>query len=290
MSVECVVPARARLGESPVWSEAESLLYWVDIDGRRIPRFSPSTGLDESFAVTDRPGSIALTSTAGRLLVATEHRAGFVTWGNDTVEPLVDLEPAGTGNRLNDGRATPEGKMIVGSMYENTRDRRSSGQLHLVQPDGTSETLRTEIGVSNGQAFSSDGVYYFADTFERTIWAYDWTDGRPTNERVFFEFDDRLPGGPDGAAVDADGCYWIACVNGWAVARITPTGEIDRVVELPFRRPTMPAFGGPDLRAMFVTSIGAGGGADPYPDEVEPGGLFALDVGIAGLPEPLFAG
>ena len=112
-----------------------------------------------------------------------------MTWGDDTVEPLVALEPAGTGNRLNDGRATRDGKMIVGSMYENTRDRRSSGQLHLVQPDGTSETLPTAIGVSNGQAFSPDGVYYFADTFERTIWAYDWTDGRPTNERVFFEFD-----------------------------------------------------------------------------------------------------
>ena len=288
MSIDCVVPARADLGESPVWSEREGLLYWIDIDGCAIHRYDPTTGVDESFRTQGRPGALALTSTPGRLFVAMEHQAGFVSWGDSTFELLADLEASGTGNRLNDGRATPEGNMVVGSMYEITQERRSTGILHRVTPGGEVTVLRTEIGVSNGQAFGPDDTYYFADTFTRTIWQYDWADGTPHNERVFFEFPDTLAGGPDGAAVDADGCYWIACVNGWSLARITPAGRLDRVIELPFKRPTMPAFGGPDFATMFVTSIGVRGPDDPRENEFEPGGLFALDVGVAGVPEPYF--
>jgi sugar lactone lactonase YvrE len=130
---------------------------------------------------------------------------------------------------------------------------------------------------------------YWADTLNSLVWAYDYdvATGEQRNERIFLDFG-PLPGRPDGACVDEAGCYWIACVGGAAVLRATPDGAVDRIVDVPVLRPTMPAFGGADLATMFITSIAA---RDPEVDGPGPhGAIFAFAPGVRGLPEPVFAG
>jgi len=284
-----VLPARARLGECPLWNPAEGCLYWVDIDGRMIHRFDPVSGVDETHLTAGRPTALALTTTRGRLLLAIERRLAFLDWATGDGRDWIALEPDGTGNRLNDGRCDRAGRFWIGSMHEDTSAGRSSGELHRVAGDGTAVTMRSGIGVSNGTAFSPDGrTMYFADTPLRTVWAYDYDldTGEPTNERVFLDFSE-LPGKPDGACVDSDGCYWIACVYGWAIARITPEGRLDRLIRVPVEKPTMPAFGGGDMTTVFVTSIGGGYQAND-PTQPEAGSIFAFEAGVQGLPETPF--
>ena len=182
------------------------------------------------------------------------------------------------------------GRFWVGGMFVPTSAGRFDAFLHRVEPDGSFVTVRSEVGCANGLAFSPDGsVMYWADTLHETVWAYqyDMATGEPSQERVFLDFA-PLPGRPDGACVDETGCYWIACVGGSAILRVTPAGEVDRTIELPVKRPTMPAFGGSDLRTMFVTSIGE---REPGQDGPGPhGAIYAIDPGVAGLREPRFAG
>lgn len=278
------------LGECPVWDPDSDVLWWVDIEGRAIRRYAAGPGTLESRELEGRPGSLALTAQPGRLLVAMEHQVGWFEWDSGSWEPWLDLESGGTGNRLNDGRCDPVGRFWVGSMFERTADGRSRGVLHRLDPSGVASSLRTGIGVSNGLAFPADGrTMYHADTFRDIVWSYDYdlASGERWNERVFADYRD-LPGRPDGACIDADGCYWTACVFGSAVARLTPDGDVDRVIELPVVCPTMPAFGGPGLSTLFVTSLreeGATPADSPYD-----GHLLALDVGVSGIPEPRFAG
>jgi sugar lactone lactonase YvrE len=292
--VECVVPGPARLGECPLWSDAEQTLYWVDIEGRAIHRFDPATGIDESRSVPGRPGSIALTADRGRLLVALENGLAFVDWDSGSCDRWLDLEPAGTGNRLNDGRCDPAGRFWVGSMFDPTSAGRSTGLLHRVGPQGEVVVVRSGIGVANGLAFSpDDATMYFADTRRETVWAYDFdpASGEPANERVFLDFSrPDLPGRPDGACVDQDGCYWIACVYGWSVLRVTPDGVVDRRIDMPVEKPTMPAFGGPSMTTLFVTSIGEGGSRPLAPGQPNAGGVFAVETSTRGVAEPRFAG
>lgn len=285
-----MLPAQALLGECPLWSDLEARLYWIDIDGRAIHRYDPATGVDEQRSVPGRPGSIALTSVPGRLLLSIEQSLAFFDWESGSCRTWRALEPGGTGNRLNDGRCDGSGRFWVGSMFDPAAARRFSGMLHRVEPDGRTTTTRTGVGVANGLAFSPDGAtMYFADTHRETVWAFDYdvASGDASDERVFLDFS-GLPGRPDGACVDQDGCYWIACVYGWAVLRVTPRGAIDRQIDLPVEKPTMPAFGGPGLSTLFVTSIG-GDGSQPSPaGQRNPGGLFAIETGTRGLAEPRF--
>lgn len=288
----CALPVDAQLGECPLWSPADGRLYWVDIDGRSVHRFDPASGLDETVIAPGRPAALALTSRPGRLLVAIEHRLAFLDWPTGEWRDWIDLEPEGTGNRLNDGRCDPVGRFWIGSMFAPASAGRTTGLLHRVDGDASVTTTRTGIGVSNGIAFSPDGrTMYFADTSLDLVWAFDYdTDtGAATRERVFLDFA-SLPGRPDGATVDEAGCYWIACVFGSAVLRVTPDGRVDRRITMPVAKPTRPAFGGPDRATLYVTTIGGGGSHAVDPTEPEAGGLFAIDSGTHGVPDPVFEG
>ncbi len=286
--IECVVDATAGLGECPVWSITEQVLYWVDIDGHRIHRYDPASGVDDEREVPGRPGSLALTERPGRLLVALEGRLVWFDWEGGGVADWVELEPGDSGNRLNDGRCDPAGRFWVGSMHVPTSARRFTGMLHRVELDGSATTIRGQVGVSNGLAFSADGTtMYWADTLRDTVWAYDYDadEGRPSAERVFIDFSE-FPGFPDGACVDAEGNYWVACVHGGAVMQFSPDGSPVRRIELPATRPTMPAFGGIGLDVLYVTSIGPRPADEGTPDAA--GCLFAVETGARGLPEPVF--
>lgn len=292
-TIEAVGHAPAALGECPVWSEREQALYWADIDGRAIHRLEPSTGATTSRALPGRPGSFVLTTDPNRLLVASEHELVVLNWATGETAKWHLLEEAGTGNRLNDGRCDPAGRYVVGSMYADTSAGQWTGALYRVGPNGQAAILRSNIGVTNGLAFDPERRrMYFADTPTDCVlvFDYDLESGEANNERLFLDYSE-LPGKPDGACVDADGCYWSASVYGWAVIRVTPDGVVDRRIEVPVQKPSMPAFGGPDLSTLFVTTIGAGGTvpSEPGRQGFQPGELLAINAGTQGRPEPLFS-
>lgn len=290
MEFELVLAAGAELGECPVWSRDDGLLYWVDIDGYAVHAFDPADRSDQMWPVAGRPSAIALTADPSRLLVAVENELGWLDLDSGVLTPWLVVEESQPNVRLNDGRCDPAGRFWVGGMFVPTSAGRFDAFLHRIEPGGLFETVRDEVGCANGLAFSPDGtVMYWADTLHDTVWAYDYdlATGQRYNERVFLDFG-PLPGRPDGAAVDETGAYWIACVGGSAVARITPHGDVDRIVDIPVLRPTMPAFGGADLGTMFITTIGP---RDPESDGPgNHGALFAFEPGVRGLPEPRFAG
>ena len=289
-AIEVAVAGGAALGECPVWDPDAECLYWVDIEGRAVHRYDPATGADEVRVLPGRPGAIARTGIPGRLLVAMETTLVWLDWDDGTVTGWLELEAPGRGVRLNDGRIGPGGRFWVGSMFEDPAAERFEGLLHRVRPDGTADTVQRNIGIANGTAFDpSRNRMYFADTLHGVIWQYEYDadTGARRNQAVFVEFDD-FPGRPDGACVDADGCYWIAAVYGWALIRFAPSGRVDRIVELPVEAPTMPAFGGQGLDTLFVTSIGSAASRPLDRSPVAPGALLALDVGVSGRTDPVF--
>ena len=156
---------------------------------------------------------------------------------------------------------------------------------------GQTEPLTAQLQgliVPNGLAFSPDGkTLYLSDSHPdvQKIWAFDYdTDtGTPHNRRLFVDMGEH-PGRPDGAAVDAEGCYWICGNDAGLIHRFTPQGKLDRSLTVPVKKPAMCAFGGADLDTLFVTSIRPAG---DLADQPLAGGVFALRPGVKGLPEPL---
>lgn len=282
--ISCVVDARARVGEGPVWDGVDGVLWWTDINGRCMHRYDPRTGRDESFELGIRVGCFSLRK-AGGMILAAEH--GFWSWlpGGGAPEHLLDVEADRVDNRMNDGGCDRAGNLFASSM--NLADpRRAEGACWRLTPEFGVERIIDGVRIGNGIAFSPDNrTFYFADTPEKKVTArdYDAGSGRISPPRTFADTS-MLAGLPDGATVDADGCYWLAGVTGGQLYRFRPDGHLDRTIELPISRPTRPMFGGPGLDKIYLTSIHVDG-------ERHSGGLFLIeDVGTRGLPEPRFAG
>lgn len=294
MEIECVVDARAATGESPVWDVEAQALWWVDIPACKLHRFDPSSGRNETFDMPAPIGCLALREGRGDMLVALKtglYTFDPVTRGLDAVAPPPFNH---RDDRFNDGRCDRQGRFWVSAMRDPQDPDARSGQFFRFDPGYGLRPMISGLIVGNGLAFSPDSrVMYMSDSHAsvQTIWAwdYDQTDGSIANRRVFATTRD-LGGRPDGAAVDEDGCYWTAANSGWQLVRLTPQGTVDRTIELPIARPTMLAFGGRELDVIYVTSMRAQPGDPQGDDQPQAGGLFALSVGIKGLPEPRWAG
>ena len=291
MDAELVLDARNAVGESPVWHAGEQALYWVDIPARQLHRWQARDGAAKSWSAPEMMGCFALHAAGGWLCAA--ETGVFHLQAADTGrlegKRIAVVDHARPGMRFNDGRCDRQGRFRAGTMLMDMPAAQDVGAFYAL--DGTRlEPLVTGLLVPNGLAFSPDGkTMYLSDSHPRSqqVWAFDYdTDsGRPSNRRLFVDMR-PLPGRPDGAAVDEDGCYWICGNDAGLVHRFTPAGVLDRSLEVPVRKPAMCAFGGAGFDTLFVTSIRPEGIA--LTDQPLAGGLFALRPGVRGLPEPAF--
>lgn len=287
---QLLLDAGALLGESPRWNAAEQRLYWVDIEGRKIHRTDPATGANEMMTLDQQVGCIALRS-AGGLVAAMENGCALIdTWGSTPrsfgPEPLADKPD----QRFNDGCIDAAGRLWVGSL---TNDKANpAATLYRLDPDGSLTEILDGLTTSNGAAFSPDGrTFYHADTPTHAVRAYDVdpATGALGEGRVFHQFE-YGNGRPDGATVDAEGCYWSALWDGWRVVRLSPAGELLQTVEMPVQRPTMVALGGADMKTAFVTSAGKNLSDMERRAQPHAGGIFTFRVETAGLVQPEFGG
>ena len=86
---------------------------------------------------------------------------------------------------------------------------------------------------------------------------YELKSGIPRNKKIFANTN-NLKGRPDGAAVDANGFYWVAGVEGSELYRFNKNGKIDTIINLPVEKPTKLVFGGKNFDIIYITSIGQG--------------------------------
>ena len=286
--VQLLLDAGALLGESPVWHAAEARLYWVDIDGRKIHRTDPVSGTDEAMDLAEQVGCIAPRAGSG-LVAALENGCALIDEWGAAPRPFGPAVLADKPEqRFNDGRVDAAGRLWVGSL---TSDKANpAATLYRLDPDGSLTEIFGRLTTSNGAAFSPDGrIFYHADTPTHAIRAYDVDAAAGTlgNGRIFHQFEFGN-GRPDGAAVDAEGCYWSALWDGWRIVRFSPAGELLQTVELPVQRPTMIAFGGPDLQTAFVTSAGKNLTDEERKTQPHAGGIFTFRVDVPGLIQQLF--
>ena len=287
--IECILPAGAMLGEGALWDAAGQALWWVDIKGRLIHRYDPSSGRNESWPAPHDVGSLALRARGG-LIVAMKHGFYFFDPASGGFTLIAEPEADMPENRFNDGKPDRQGRFWAGSLHD--PETAPTGGLYRLDPDLSCRRMAAGIGIPNSIAWSADDrVFYFADTMDRAIYAYDfdWDSGAIANRRVFCTMEDQ-PGNPDGSTVDAEGCLWNAQWDGWRVVRYDPGGRIERIVELPVQKPTSCMFGGPDLTTLYVTSAIWDLDEAALARQPLAGSLLAIEVGVRGLPEPRFAG
>ena len=285
--------APSLLGESPLWHADEQRLYWVDIPGLQLHRFDPATGRHDEWHLPSEPACCVPLLGGGLLLAMRDGLWRFdPATGQRQRVASPPYDPAH--QRFNDGKADAQGRFWVGTLD----DRRLPEAALYRLAGGALVRVAEGITVSNGLAFSPDGrTLYWADTKAHLVQAFDFDgdDGSLSRRRVFQQFSPRVDGEPlsayggrpDGAAVDAEGAYWVAMFEGQRLLRFAPDGRLLAELPLPVRCPTMPCFGGADLKTLYITTARDKRPAAELAAQPLAGCVLQLRVDVPGLPAHL---
>lgn len=282
LSFTLLADLKCRIGESPVYDERADRLYLVDILARKIHRIQLPGGELRSWPFETEVGSLGL-AASGKLVVALRQEVILFDPETEARQSLCAIE-AGQPTRLNDGKVGPDGAFWVGSMDDRPQ-KEAIGALYRVDPSGAAERKVEGLLISNGLAWTADGEEMFhADS--RGPWIDSWRFDRWTgsiSERRRFAVLDEAAGRPDGGACDAEGFYWSAGVSAGVLNRFGPDGEIVETFSVPVPAPTMPCFGGPDFRTLFLTSLREGRAPEILEAAPASGGVHSAPAPVAGF-------
>ena len=284
--------AGAELLEGPVWDPNGRCLYFVDIMQGRVHRWLPRTDAPRTHEIRAEVGSVGAVALTDRNDLVLAVRDGFARLNPRTgaVVTIAAVEADRPGQRMNDGKCDRAGRFWAGTMALD--ETAGAGSLYRLDPDGRVHEMLGGVTISNGIDWSDDAAtMYYIDSPTRRIdmFDFDLASGAIANRRTFV----RIPkqhGIPDGLTVDADGCVWVALWRGAAVHRYTPYGLLDTIVRVPTACPTSCAFGGSNLRDLYITTAAIELSDRERAEQPLAGGLFVCRPGPAGRAPNRFKG
>ena len=287
-ALECALPYGAFLGEAPAWLAELDALLWVDILAPSINVSIMATGQTKVVRTSELVSAVVPRRRGGYVAVM---QGGFRAIDLDSGE-MTDLAtpPDMAGRRFNDAKCDPAGRLWAGTLALDASP--GQGILYSLDADHSLRAMDRDFHICNGLGWSPDGTrLYLADSGAAVIYCYEFDvgSGNLANRRVLIEFDSGH-GTPDGMAIDAEGFLWVAIWDGWEVRRFAPDGKLDRVIAVPVPRPTSCAFGGKDMKTLFVTSARIRLSATQLAMAPLSGSIFRLPVGVPGAPVAFFAG
>jgi sugar lactone lactonase YvrE len=284
-TAKLILDSQCSLGEGPLWHPGRQELFFFDINNETLFAVTAAGEITNQWLFNEIVAAAAIVDD-DTLVLATESGLKGFELATGGIAPIVGIEAGNAATRSNDSRVHPSGAFWIGTMDKSGDDAAIGAVYHY--RTGTLTTLKSGIAIPNATCFSPDGtIAYWADTPTKKIMqvATDKATGMPIGEWTLFADVSEGRGYPDGAVVDSEGYLWNAKWGGSCVVRHAPDGSIDRIIEVPVSQVTCPAFGGPDLKTLFITTAAKNLSADQLAAEKVAGGLFAIDVDVAGLAE-----
>jgi sugar lactone lactonase YvrE len=293
MKPELILDAHADLGEGPSWDAAGNRLYWVDVHAGVVHRFDPLLASDETRSFGEPVGCISPANktwkspigSSGEAVLALKSGIILLKDFYGTWDYLVQPELNKQGNRFNDGKCDPMGRFLAGTMDD--AEKESCGSLYSYSPEGRLISLLTDVGISNGLAWSPDyKTFYFIDTPTHNVTAYDYdlSTGEIANPHLVTAIAPGL-GWPDGMTSDREGMLWVAMWGGAKITRWNPhTGQLLENIPIPAYNVSSCVFGGQDLTDLYITTASHGLNSELLKKHPHSGSLFRIRTGIQGMP------
>lgn len=288
-NVELSLKIKSKLGEGAFWDHKEKVLYWVDIEDRKVFIFDPATKSNQIFETPSRVGTV-VPKNKHEAIIALEDGIYILNNRSGSISLLSDVESKMHENRFNDGKCDPNGNLWVGSMH--LAQSAPKANLYKISPSGESTKMLDSVTISNGIVWTKDkSTMYYIDTPTGYIRAFDYDSDTSeiSNERVAVEIPESLGYG-DGMTIDEEDKLWVALWNGNAVVRFDPeSGALMEKIQVPAHNVTSCAFGGPNFETLFITTSSLDMNEEESRKYPNAGSLFEVKPGVKGVKGNFFA-
>ena len=285
MNYDVALKTRSYLGEGIWWDDIREALFWVDIMRKEIHCLKD--GEDRIVKVFDDYVGFCTPCTDGRLAVGCGRKLLLYNIDTDETEELLEIDADIPANRFNDGKATPDGRILAGTMNNALNEEdvpgANTGRFYSLKKGEEPKILVEHLSVPNGLGFLEDGTKFYnvTDTYSQTVYAYDYdAETGEISNRTHIVYVDPKNGNPDGMTIAADGTIFVAHWDGGCLKQFDPnTGEELMKIELPVKHVTCCCFGGKDLDELYITTSSIGDTEGEYPLA---GSIFVVKCGVKG--------
>ena len=278
-----ISPKNLILGEGPIWIPDTKSLMWLDIKGKSLHTFSYITGNIKEKNLDKTTTWILPILNSNKFLVGTEDGVEEYNYNDNKFELKLQIEEDLPNNRLNDAKIDKNGNLWFGTMDDTEKE--DSGSFYCLKPSYELIKIDDSYTVTNGPAIANDDKkIYHVSSLQKKVFCYDKNNTKLSNKRIFFELDPN-DGYPDGLTIDDDNFLWLAVWGGSKVIRISPNGEVDKILTFPTSQITSCVFGGPEMNILFVTSASVGKNTS---QDVNAGNLFSVKTNKKGSTSPHF--
>ena len=279
-----LIDGQCALGEGPLWHPERQELFWFDINNKALFAAKADGTAAGEWRFDETAGALGIIG-GDEVAIFTETGLKRFNLATKAMTPIVAIEENVLTNRCNDSRVHPSGAFWLGTMSK-AESENSGAVYHYLE--GKLTRIISDINIPNATCFSPDGrTAYWTDTPTKKILkcATDPDTGMPNGEWTLFADIEGHRGYPDGAVVDSEGYLWNARWGGSCVVRHAPDGSVDRIIEVPVSLVTCPAFGGADLKTLFITTANKILTPEEKAKEKVAGGVFAIELDVAGQAE-----
>jgi sugar lactone lactonase YvrE len=285
-NIDCVWDIRCILGEGPLWDVGAQCLWFLDIKSKHIHRYNPTTNARDTFSAPEQIGFLAHAKDG--FICGLQSGLHHFSHESGTFTPLGDPEPHLADNRLNDGMVDARGRLWFGTMHDH--EAGATGALYRYDHRGF-ERMDDGYVITNGPCVSPDGrTLYHVDTRKKLIYAFDMDDaGALSNKRIFVDANDQ-DGGVDGIVCDCAGRVWVALFGGWGIRVYDSKGVLEQFIKMPVSNITKVAFGGADLKTVYVTTAQLWLSDEQKAQQPLAGSLFCFESDVAGMTAHRFGG
>ena len=278
-----IFPKNLILGEGPIWIPDTKSLMWLDIKGKSLHTFSYITGNIKEKNLDKTTTWILPILNSNKFLVGTEDGVEEYNYNDNKFELKLQIEEDLPNNRLNDAKIDKNGNLWFGTMDDTEKE--DSGSFYCLKPSYELIKIDDSYTVTNGPAIANDDKkIYHVSSLQKKVFCYDKNNTKLSNKRIFFELDPN-DGYPDGLTIDDDNFLWLAVWGGSKVIRISPNGEVDKILTFPTSQITSCVFGGSEMNILFVTSASVGKNTS---QDVNAGNLFSVKTNKKGSTSPHF--
>lgn len=293
-AVEKVLDAKSRLGECPRWHHQSGSLYWVDIIGQTLNAWQINTNRTQTLSLPDNPGCFSFCSSdspsSQSLVLAIGSRFFLLdSLSAGRMTPVASILDDNGYRYGSDGCCDVSGCLWISCFNKEGREKADTW-IDCLMSSGMVERKAGPLLATTGIGFSPGfNTFYYADSLERTVYAceYDPSTSELGSRRVFHRFP-LIEGMPRGAAIDNDGCYWVAMYAGGKVVRLSPGGVVVEEIGLPIKYPTSVTFGAENNDTLFITSSRDACSEEELGQYPDSGGIFSVQARATGIPETFF--